>query len=158
MATDFAPYANLRMVWTPPGVVTSFRDGVPAAGAPIVIEVFLKGAVGAPQALPSVKATSGSRSGFITQWATVPSGVNWLAARSAFSWNTTGLTPDGLLPGAKGSAFLGKLENLPTRSPGGMLGQATISELFGAFGVGGIGDELRQNLGDAITVAFEVPA
>jgi len=158
MATDFAPYANLRLLWLPTGTVTSFRNGVPSGGAPIVIEAFLKGQVGQPQPLPSIKAAAGSRAGYVTQWATVPTGADWLASRSAFSWNTTGLAPEGLLPGVKGKAFLGLLESLPSRSSGGMLGEATIIELYGAFGVGGIGAELRPALGDAITVTFEVPA
>lgn len=157
MATDFAPYANVRILWIPPGTITDFRSGVPTAGDPIVIEAFVKGETSPAQDLPSIKAAPRTLSGYITSWATVPTGTDWLAATTAFSWDTTGLAPAGLLPGVKGRAFLGSLEALPATT-GGQQGEATIVSVAGMFGVGGIGAELRAALGDGITIALEVPA
>jgi hypothetical protein len=157
MATDFAPYANVRILWTPPGTITSFRTGTPAAGTPIVIEAFLKGETGTPVELPSIGAAPRVMNGYITAYATVPTGTSWLAARSAFTWTDTGLAPAGLLPGITGRGFLGSLEVLPALS-GGQQGEATVISVAGVFGVGGIGAELRQALGDAISISLEVPA
>jgi hypothetical protein len=157
MPTDFAPYANVRILWTPPGQITDFRSGIPTAGDPIVIEAFLKGQTGTPQDLPSIKAAPRILAGYITAWATVPTGADWLAAGSAFSWDTTGLAPAGLLPGVRGRGFLGNLEALPATT-GGQVGEATVISIAGMFGVGGIGAELRTALGDAISISLEVPA
>ncbi len=157
MPTDFAPYANFRFLWTPPGTITSFRSGVPAAGTPVVIEAFLKGETGTPVDMPSIKAAPRVLNGYITAYATLPAQGNWLAAGSAFSWTDTGLAPDGLLPGIEGRGFLGSLEALPTTT-GGQQGEATVISVAGVFGVGGIGAELRSVLGDALSVSFEVPA
>jgi hypothetical protein len=157
MPTDFAPYANVRILWTPPGTITNFRSGTPAAGTPIVIEAFLKGQTGPAQDLPSIGAAPRTLQGYITAYATLPAQTSWLAAGSAFSWNTTGLAPDGLLPGITGRGFLGDLTALPSIT-GGQQGKATVISIAGSFGIGGIGAELRAALGDAITISLEVPA
>jgi hypothetical protein len=157
MPTDFAPYANFRFLWTPPGTITNFRNGTPSAGTPIVIEAFLKGQTGTAQELPSIGAAPRTLSGYITAYATVPGQASWLAARSAFTWTTTGLAPAGLLPGISGRGFLGSLSALPTIT-GGQQGEATVISVAGAYGVGGIGAELRAVLGDALTISLEVPA
>ncbi len=157
MATDFAPYANVRILWTPPGTVTDFRSGTPAAGTPIVIEAFLKGETGTPLELPSIGAAPRVLSGYITAYATLPEDSDWLAAGSAFTWTDTGLAPAGLLPGITGRGFLGDLTALPATT-GGQQGKATVISVAGAYGVGGIGAELRTALGDALTISLEVPA
>ena len=157
MATDFAPYANVRILWTPPGTITNFRTGVPAAGAAIVIEAFVKGETGTAIDLPSIGAAPRVLSGYITAFATVPAQTDWLAAQSAFSWDSTGLAPAGLLPGTKARGFLGYLEALPATTAG-QRGEATVISVAGVFGVGGIGAELRAALGDAISISLEVPA
>lgn len=157
MATDFAPYANVRILWIPPGTITDFRSGVPAGGDPIVIEAFVKGETGTATGLPSVKDAPRVLSGYITAFATVPAQTDWLAAQSAFSWDATGLAPAGLLPGIKGRGFLGYLEGLPATA-GGQQGEVTVISVAGVFGVGGIGAELRAALGDAISISLEVPA
>ena len=157
MATDFAPYANVRILWTPPGTVSNFRSGTPAAGTPIVIEAFLKGETGTPVELPSIGAAPRTLSGYITAYATLPAGGSWLAAGSAFTWTDSGLAPEGLLPGVTGRGFLGSLPDLPATT-GGQIGKATVISVAGVFGVGGIGAQLRAALGDALSISLEVPA
>lgn len=154
MATDFAPYANLRMLWARPVEITDLRNGIPVSTDLVVIEAFVKGGGATPQELPSLRSSTVIREGFITQWAELPEDADWLAAGSSWSWSTDGLMPPGLQAEARGRAYLGPLEQLPTIANGGMLGEATILELGGQFGVGGIGAELRAALGDAIRVSF----
>ena len=158
MATDFAPYANLRILWTAPGTITTLRNGVPAGGTATVIEAFVKGTAASPQELASIHPQARVLEGYITAYATVPGQGSWLAAGSAFSWDTSGLAPSGLRPGAIGRALLGTLEALPTVAAGSLQGKATILGLQEPFGVGGIGAELRTALGDKIRVSLEVPA
>jgi hypothetical protein len=160
MATDLLLYSNLRMLWTPPGAISNFRSGVPAAGVPIVIEAYIKGQGRAEQDLPGVTAGAVLMEGYITRWATVPTAgtpplrINWLSAASAFTWTDTGLRPAGLLPGAQGPAVLTKLASLPTLPTGAERGEIRLVEIGQPFGIGGIGDELRAELGDKIRAAF----
>jgi len=153
MATDFAPYANLRMLWQPPGTITSFRSGVPAAGPAVVVEAFAKGSGRSEQDLPGIKAGALIIEGYITRWALLGS-ATWQAAGSAFSWNETGYRPAGMLPGATGQAVLTDLTLLPTLADGSEVGQLRILELSQPFGIGGIGTELREALGDKFRAAL----
>jgi hypothetical protein len=153
MATDFAPYANLRMLWQPPGTITSFRSGVPVAGPAVVVEAFAKGSGRSEQDLPGVKAGALILEGYITRWALLGS-ATWQAAGSAFSWNETGFRPAGMLPGATGQAVLTHLTLLPTLADGSEVGQLRILELSQPFGIGGIGTELREALGDKFRAAL----
>jgi len=153
MATDFAPYANLRMLWRPPGTITSFRSGVPAAGPAVVVEAFAKGSGRSEQDLPGVKAGALILEGYITRWALLGS-ATWQAAGSAFSWDETGYRPAGMLPGATGQAVLTNLTLLPTLADGSEVGQLRILELSQPFGIGGIGTELREALGDKFRAAL----
>ena len=151
MATDFAEYASLRMLWAPPGTITNFRAGVPAAGPAVVVEAFVKPQGRSEQDLPGVKAGSLILEGFITRWALLGS-ANWLAAGASLSWNETGYRPAGMLPGATGEAVLTDLTVLPTLADGAERGQLRILEF--PFGVGGIGIELREALGDKFRAAL----
>ena len=151
MATDFAEYASLRMLWAPPGTITNFRAGVPAAGPAVVVESFVKPQGRSEQDLPGVKAGSLILEGFITRWALLGS-ANWLAAGASLSWNETGYRPAGMLPGATGEAVLTDLTVLPTLADGAERGQLRILEF--PFGVGGIGIELREALGDKFRAAL----
>jgi hypothetical protein len=151
MATDFAEYANLRMLWQPPGTITNFRAGVPAAGPAVVVEAFAKPQGRSEQDLPGVKAGSLMLEGFITRWALLGS-ASWLAAGASLTWDETGYRPAGMLPGATGQAVLTDLTVLPTLADGAEQGQLRILEL--PFGVGGIGSELREALGDKFKAAL----
>lgn len=162
MATDFAPYANLRLlIQKPAEAPESLRDGLPASAGAWVIECFAKapGGSGAdgngpPSVDPSVRVLSG----YVTAWAELPAETDWLAARSAFSWDETGLAPAGLMVGMGGRGLLGVLPDLPVLTGNPQQGEATIQGLSGAYGPGGIGAELRTQTGDAITVELQVVA
>jgi hypothetical protein len=151
MATDFAEYASLRMLWQPPGTITSFRAGVPAAGPAVVVEAFAKPQGRSEQDLPGVKAGSLILEGFVTRWAMLGS-ASWLAAGASLAWDETGYRPAGMLPGATGQAVLTDLTVLPTLADGAEQGQLRILEF--PFGVGGIGSELREALGDKFKAAL----
>jgi hypothetical protein len=151
MATDFAEYANLRMLWTPPGAITNFRAGVPAAGPAVVIEAFAKSKGRSEQDLPGVMAGSLILEGYLTRWALL-SNANWLVAGASLNWNETGYRPAGMLPGATGQAVLTDLTVLPTLADGAEQGQLRILEF--PYGVGGIGAELREALGDKFKAAL----
>jgi hypothetical protein len=153
MATDFAEYANLRMLWAPPGVITTLRDGVPAAGPAVVVEAFAKSQGRSEQDLPGVMAGSLILEGYLTRWALLGS-ASWLVAGSSLSWNETGYRPAGMLPGADGKAVLTNLSALPTLADGTEQGQLRMLELGQPFGVGGIGAELREALGDKFKAAL----
>ena len=153
MATDFAPYANLRMLWQPPGTITSFRAGVPASGPAVVIEAFAKAQGRSEQDLPGVKAGSLILEGYLTRWALLGS-ASWLVAGASLSWTETGFRPAGMLPGASGQAVLTDLTVLPALADGAEQGQLHILELSQPFGVGGIGMELREALGDKFRAAL----
>jgi hypothetical protein len=128
---------------------------VPSSTASWILHVFAKGDTVAAADLPSVSPRTRTLAGYITGWATLPANTSWLTATSALSWNDTGLAPAGLITGASGRGFLGILEDLPTITSPGQQGEATILELGGTFGPGGIGAELRQQLGDAIRVELQ---
>jgi hypothetical protein len=153
MATDFAEYANLRMIWTPTGAITNFRAGVPAAGPAVVVEAFAKSQGRSEQDLPGVMAGSLILEGYLTRWALLGS-ASWLVAGSSLSWNETGYRPAGMLPGAEGKAVLTNLSALPTLADGTEQGQLRMLELSQPFGVGGIGIELREALGDKFRAAL----
>jgi hypothetical protein len=153
MATDFAEYANLRMLWTPPGAITNFRAGVPAAGPAVVVEAFAKSQGRSEQDLPGVMAGALILEGYLTRWALLGS-ASWLAAGSSLGWDETGSRPAGMLPGAEGKAVLTDLTVLPTLADGTEQGQLRILELSQPFGVGGIGIELRAALGDKFRAAL----
>lgn len=152
MATDFAPYANLRFLWPQPAEITSLRTGIPAPAALVAIEAFVKGDAPTVQELPSLRTGTRVLTGYITRWAPVPAGADWLDSGAGWSWTDTGLMPAGLAAEARGRAYLGPLSALPTL--GGLVGEVTVMHLGGQFGIGGIGAELRTALGDAIRVSL----
>jgi len=152
MATPFADFANLRMLWRrPTAALTSLRDGMRPAVDLVVIEAFaeLQG--------PGGEQDSGGRAigaasieGNLTRWAVVPSGAGWLDAGSAWSWTDTGLRPTGLPRGEKLEAFMGAITSLPTLTEGER-GWVTIATLSG---VGGIDALIRVEAGDEFTGTF----
>ena len=157
MATDFYDYANLRLLIPQPAAIpANLRAGMPAATASWVVECFAKGENTDAPGLPSIDPRRRVLAGYITAWAALPANTSWLAVRSAFTWTDTGLAPAGLLPGASGRGFLGVLPDLPTITNNGQQGEATILALADPYGPGGIGAELRQQLGDRIRFELQV--
>jgi hypothetical protein len=161
VATELAPYANIRLLLPqPPAAPANFRAGVPTATGSWVVEAFIKRlenkaddkpAIG----VPSIDPRRQLMEGYITAWATLPANTSWLAARAAFTWTDTGLAPAGLLPGANGRGILTVLSALPTLTQPAQQGEVTVLGLADPFGVGGIGAELRAELGDKIRIEFQ---
>lgn len=160
MTTDFAPYANLRLlIHRPVETPESLRDGLPLSTGGWVIECFARAEQAAGRNAPGPPSIDPSKrvlAGYITAWAELPDDTDWLAARSAFSWDETGLAPAGLMVGMGGRGLLGVLPDLPTLSGHPQRGHATLLGLSGTYGPGGIGAELRTQTGDAITVELQV--
>lgn len=152
MATPYAPYASLRMLWLRPTADrTSLRDGMRAAADQVAIEAYLE------VQGPSGEQETGARAigaagveGNITRWAVLPTGATWLQLGSSWPWNTTGLRPPGLPRGEKLQAFIGKLSALPVTTEGehGWLTIATLSS------VGGIDAIVAAAAGDEFTGTF----
>jgi hypothetical protein len=158
MPTPFYSRSNCRiLIPQPPSAPANFRSGVPASTASWVLEAFIRGPMSEGEDLPSTTARVRNLSGFITAYATLPTGATWTAAGSAFSWTTTGLAPEGLLPGLMGRAYLGDLSLLPLTPSPGQQGEATITSIGGRYGPGGIGAQLRRSTGDAIDLTLEIP-
>jgi len=159
VTTDFFEYSNLRLLIPRPAAAPlNFREGVPAGVGHWLIHAFARGpASGAPE-LPSIAPRTIVVAGYITAWADLPAGADWLAAAGAFSWDTTGLAPAALRMGMSGRGFLGDLQALPVITGPAITGEASITALGGLYGPGGIGAELRADVGDAITVELQAAA
>ena len=159
MATDFLEYSNLRLLIGKPALAPAdFRNGVQSGTSSWIIHLFVKGQSSPSPSLPSITPNILTLRGYVTAWANLPSSTSWLAASTAFTWDESGLVPSGLLPGASGRGFRGNLNSLPTIVSPGYQGEATIVDIGGDFGPGGIGAELRSQLGDQITVELQFTA
>jgi hypothetical protein len=160
VTTPLAPYANLRLLIPQPVTAANFRTGVPISTINWVIECFAKRdqsrADDNPAGkLPSLEAFSQILEGYITSWAVLAPNANWLAARSTFNWNETGLAPVGLLPGTSGIAIYTELSLLPTITMPAQQGEIQIVGLSNPYGTGGIGAEVRSVLGDKIRMEIQ---
>lgn len=151
MATDLADYSNLRLLIKQTSVPTSLRNGVMTAGNSWIIDCYAKGEMLDAADLYSVSPRSQILKGYITRWVQLPSGVNWILGGSGLQWNTTGLAPSGLMPGATGEGFLGQLDTTL-----GIKGTSTILSLADPYGFGGIGAELREEIGDSIRIQLQI--
>jgi hypothetical protein len=153
MATPFARFASLRMLWQRPTAdVTSLREGIRPNTEMIAIEAYVDDMLGS-----SGEQSSGGRNiastkitGFITRWAIVPSGDNWLGGGVGWQWNNSGLRPSNLPRGEKLEAFIGNLSILPDLS-NGERGWLTIDSLSS---VGGIDALVRVKAGDEFSGVF----
>lgn len=158
MATDFLEYSNLRLLIPKPAAPVDFRTGVPPTAGHWVVHAFARGPTSGGAPLPSVQPGTIVVSGYITATADLPPGGSWLAGGASFTWDESGLAPDGMRLGMGGRGFLGDLEDLPAMTGPALQGEATITSLGGLYGPGGIGGELRADIGDAITVELQVTA
>jgi len=149
MATPFADFANLRLLWRrPTAAATSLREGLQRATDLVVIEAFAEvQGPGGEQPSGGRSIGSGSIEGNITRWAVVPFGAGWLDSGTAWSWTDTGLRPTGFPRGEKLEAFMGDLASLPTTTEAER-GWVTIATLSG---VGGIDALIRVEAGDEFT-------
>lgn len=152
MATPFAPFASIRMVWErPTAAVTSLRDGTRATVDQVVIEAYLDDLGGSGEQAIGAQAVSGSSiSGNLTRWAVLPSGASWLDSGASWTWDETGLRPDGLPRGEKLQTFIGNLSALPAVGQA-EIGHITIATLSTEGGIDGL---VRALAGDEFTGTF----
>lgn len=153
MASPFARYANLRMVWHRPGAPQlSLREGIRPAVDQVVLEAFVKlqGPSGEQAGGGGRNIGSASATLYLTRWAPRPTGADWLDAGEGWEWVSTGLRPSGLPRGEKLEAYIGDLSALPALGDGerGWLTIATMS------GEGGIDALVRAAAGDKLTGTF----
>jgi hypothetical protein len=169
MATPFAPFANARLAWQKPtAALTSLRNGTrPAATTTVVIEAFIEPASDAGQ---KGKASGDSRgestalggqsrslSGYITRWATLPNGADWLDAGTSWTWDDTGLRPEGLTAGQDElQAALVSIADLPATDRA-EIGTLVINQLGSPYGPGGIGLQVTAIAGEQISGMFRIP-
>jgi hypothetical protein len=159
MPTDFLEYTNLRLLIPKPAAApANFRSGVPAGAGSWVVHCFTRGETVAAADLASISPRTRILSGFITAYADLPANTSWLAASSAFAWDESGLAPAALRLGMGGRGFLGDIPALPTVTGQALQGEATIIALADPYGPGGIGAEVRAELGDRIRIELQVAA
>jgi hypothetical protein len=152
MATPFAPFASIRMVWErPTAAVTSLRDGTRATVDQVVIEAFLDELGGSGEQAIGAQSVSGSSiTGNLTRWAVVPSGASWLDSGASWTWDETGLRPAGLPRGERLQTFIGDLSALPAVGQA-EIGHITIATLSAEGGIDGL---IRELAGDEFTGTF----
>jgi hypothetical protein len=152
MATAFAQFPGMRMMWRRPiSVPTNLREGIAATTDSVVIEAYVvTNGPNDEQSLGGQSFGAANIRGNVTRWAVLPSGANWLDIGSSWSWNDSGLKPTGLPRGEKMKAFLGATTNLPSLGDG-EVGWLTIATMSSEGGIDGI---VRQFAGDKFTGTF----
>lgn len=153
MATPFAPYANLRILWRrPTAVVTSLREGMRPATDQVVIEAYakLQGPGGEQSGGGGRNIGAASLTAYVTRWAVIPSAGAWLDAGTGWAWDDSGLRPVGLPRGEKLEAWMGNIPLLAadTKAERGWVTIATLS------GSGGIDAIVAAEAGDKLTGTF----
>lgn len=168
MASPFATFPNARLAWQrPTSALSSLRNGTrPATTQTVIIEAFVEPAATGPAGVAHQQSgrtgtlqagQSRGLAGYITRWALLPSGADWLDAGSGWTWNDTGLRPDGLTASRDElQAALVKIEALPATTRG-EIGMLTIDQVGSPYGPGGIGEIVTDAIGDYIAGTFRVP-
>jgi len=156
MASPFAEVANARILWDrPTELPEDFREGWSGGTTDrVVVELFLKASqpsaldVASPEGRRSLVAGADrSVSAWVTRWAVLPDGADWLAAGTGWTWTETGLLPAGLGPGRLAlPLYWGPLPP----STVGHTCTLNIDQAGGDYGTGGIGAEIRAEAGDQI--------
>ena len=152
MATPFAPFASIRLLWErPTAALTSLRDGTRTTVDQVVIEAYLDELGGSgEQAIGAQSIAGSSISGNLTRWAVLPSGASWLDSGASWAWDETGLRPAGLPRGEQLQTFIGNLSALPAIGQG-ETGYITIATLSAEGGIDGL---VRTLAGDEFTGTF----
>jgi hypothetical protein len=172
MASPFADFPNIRLGWRRPAAApTNLRDGLTTTFQLIAIDGYLSGQAVTKAQLPLADPrgdraaglptviTPGERSAkvFVIRWALVPLGESCFAAGTSWTWDTTGLRPDGLTASEQElQLYLGPLDVLPTPGPG-TVGTAVIDQVNGPSGDGGVGALLREEVGDQLFITLRLP-
>lgn len=151
MASPFADLANIRLRWERAGSgIPDLREGSAGTVEALVIEAFAKvPSMASPSQLGGVQIGPGGITLYVTRWALLPPGADWLGTGAGWSWTETGLRPAGLRAGARLQAFKGDLGDLPVVA-GGEDGWLEINDINPPFGDGGVGAEIRQAAGDKL--------
>lgn len=153
MPTPFLEFANCRMHFSRrTSRIPNFREGGRVPEETVVIEAFaslvFSAAQGTQQA-GSLELKQQFLKGYICRYAVIPAGTNWLADGTNWSWDESGLKPDGLQSGTKCRTWFGALEDLPSTAHGEQ-GITDMRSVILAHGVGGIGKIIRSVAGDRI--------
>lgn len=153
MATPFLEFANCRMRFPRrTSRIPNFRDGGRVAQEDVVMEVFAKLVFSAAQGFQQAGAMELKQQflkGYICRWAVVPNGTDWLSLGTAWVWDESGQKPEGLASGQKVETWFGDLSGLPARD-GGEQGWTDLRSVILPFGIGGIGETIRETAGDRI--------
>lgn len=153
MATPFLQFANARMLFDRrTDRIPNFRDGARTSKEQVVMEVWAKLTFSAAQGTTvaaSIELKQQFLTGYICRWAVIPNGTDWLSLGSAWKWDESGKKPDGLDSGEKVRTWIGDLGNLPAQD-GSEQGFTDLRSVILAFGVGGIGEIIRDVAGDRI--------
>lgn len=153
MATPFLEFANCRMNYQRrTSRIPNFREGGRVPEETVVVECFASLVFSAAQGYQQAGAQELKQQflkGYICRYAVIPAGTNWLDPGTNWSWNESGLKPDGLQSGNKVRTWFGKLQNLPNIEHSEQ-GWTDLRSVILAHGVGGIGDIIRSVAGDRI--------
>jgi hypothetical protein len=137
MPTPFAPYANFRALWQRPAApAASLREGIRPATDSVVLEFYakLQGPGGEQPGGGSIAIGAASITAYLTRWAVLPTGGNWLDAGTAWQWDQTGFRPAGLARGDKLQAWMGNPALLPN-DPKAERGWFTIATMSCTGGI-----------------------
>ena len=167
MPTPFAPFANARIAWQrPTEPLTSLRDGVrPVATETVVIEAYLEPPGGAsstasPLAWGPTTAQGGqgrSLSGYITRWAALGDGDDWLDAGAGWTWDDSGLRPTGMRAGQREhKAALVSIGDLPALERA-EIGTIVLHTVGSPYGPGSVGGQITAQAGEFIAGEFRFP-
>lgn len=158
MPSPFAEFpASARMEWRRPAAnPTTLRDGTRTPTVAVVIELFAKAKrsssrdASAEENLSLVAAGSAAFSSYVIRWAVVPAGDTWLGAGTAWTWDTSGLAPAGLVAGEQPhKLYMGSPDDLAAPKAG-TIRELVISQVGPDQGTGGVGAIIRESAGDKI--------
>lgn len=153
MATPFGQFANGRMLFNRrTDRIPNFRDGARVKTEQVVLDIFCKLVFSAAQGTATAGATELKQqflSGYICRWAKIDAGNDWLDLGTSWNWIDTGKKPDGLDSGTKIKTWIGDVKNLPARD-GGEEGLTDLRSVILPYGIGGIGEVIRDVAGDRI--------
>lgn len=153
MGTPFLQFSNARLRFKRrTSRIPNFRDGGRVPEEDVVIEAFTKLVFSAAQGFQQTGGAEFKQqflSGYITRYAVIPNGADWLDAGTNWTWDESGLKPDGLDSGHKLDTWIGNLKNLPS-TDGGERGLTDMRSVILPYGTGGIGEIIRGTAGDRI--------
>lgn len=167
MASPLAGFSNARLLWPQPAAApANFRQGPAAVSTTsVVIELFLSGNDKArPVINPAVEGRQTvvnplerSVRGWVVRYATVPSGQDWLAAGTGWSWTATARLPASFDVSSTQDlrCYWGPL---PPSLITGRLCILNVAQVGGDHGTGGIGAIIQAAAGDSLLGSLQYAA